>query len=978
MKKILFLLLCTVSIYGQTTTGQETEFDYGIRNNSMQTITTPAFITTTGIDGTQGKIPSAYIAKTEAVQDSLDKKLNISDLPTNLTLYPTTAASDVGGYVVMVKDIHDVRYNNPSVDVTTPTITTTDQLVSQRISDAGVLIGQPGVFNVTTFGNIRRLSGTGTASFYFRVYHRDAAGVETLIGQSSNSAVVSSSSYMEFSASMVWNDGDFVATDRIVIKTYANRVPGNSNPVYQFQFGGTQPVRTLLAVPFSVVNSGFVKNTGNENISGVKTFNDAILANEKIEITTSADALYINKTAGGNSGIIVNNDVSASGNPIVVQKNSVNKLVINDNGEITGNKYVKTGGTSSQFLKADGSVDSSTYHTGTLTTNYIPKATGSGTLGNSLIYQTTSNIIISSIKNSIGGTVQLDGSWTGGAVFGADGVDKFMIGNSAFLSGGATLGGANSALNAFAPVGITGSYIKFGINASEVMRLNLSGNLLINTTSDDGVNKLQVNGSTKTTALTLSTAPTTSAGTYDILTRNTSTGVVEKAPQSYIYVAMSGQSNAVGYTLGTGGDFTVNNSVEVWNTSTNAWEVATSSNTHDVLQNGSPSTSNNIGWQFCKLLQKQTGKKVRYVLSALGGTSITEWENTTASQYVKLKTAIVNSAIPKIDYFLWHQGEADVAMSAATFETKLKAFYTAIKAETFFGKNTIILNGQLKKTGGQGFQNVTYSKIEKEASNDIRLVSSTDLVGWDLAHFTGAELDVFAQRYFNAAMGSDRTIYETIADSFVPMNSTLGFDLVGTGRSGLFQNGNLFEFGNSSILNEKYLTIGRNSLSTNPVEMQGFNAGVGYDSLTLQPLGSELLIGTRTNNFTDKVQVNGSILATTFKGGAALTGTPTAPTATVGTNTTQIATTAFVLANATGASLSANNIFTGQNTFSDYTTLGAPITLKSYTVATLPEGNAGDTAYVTDALAPTYMATVVGGGTIVTPVFYNGTNWVAH
>jgi hypothetical protein len=52
--------------------------------------------------------------------------------------------------------------------------------------------------------------------------------------------------------------------------------------------------------------------------------------------------------------------------------------------------------------------------------------------------------------------------------------------------------------------------------------------------------------------------------------------------------------------------------------------------------------------------------------------------------------------------------------------------------------------------------------------------------------------------------------------------------------------------------------------------------------------------------------------------------------------------------------------------------------LKNYTVATLPAGTQGDTAYVTDALAPTYLATIVGGGAIVTPVFYNGTNWVAH
>lgn len=52
--------------------------------------------------------------------------------------------------------------------------------------------------------------------------------------------------------------------------------------------------------------------------------------------------------------------------------------------------------------------------------------------------------------------------------------------------------------------------------------------------------------------------------------------------------------------------------------------------------------------------------------------------------------------------------------------------------------------------------------------------------------------------------------------------------------------------------------------------------------------------------------------------------------------------------------------------------------LKNYTVATLPAGTQGDTAFVTDALAPTYLSTVVGGGAVVTPVFYNGTNWVGY
>lgn len=50
--------------------------------------------------------------------------------------------------------------------------------------------------------------------------------------------------------------------------------------------------------------------------------------------------------------------------------------------------------------------------------------------------------------------------------------------------------------------------------------------------------------------------------------------------------------------------------------------------------------------------------------------------------------------------------------------------------------------------------------------------------------------------------------------------------------------------------------------------------------------------------------------------------------------------------------------------------------LRAYTVATLPAGVIGMLAYVTDALAPTFLAAVVGGGTVVTPVFFNGTAWV--
>ena len=53
-----------------------------------------------------------------------------------------------------------------------------------------------------------------------------------------------------------------------------------------------------------------------------------------------------------------------------------------------------------------------------------------------------------------------------------------------------------------------------------------------------------------------------------------------------------------------------------------------------------------------------------------------------------------------------------------------------------------------------------------------------------------------------------------------------------------------------------------------------------------------------------------------------------------------------------------------------------PIQLQGYTVAGLPAGVEGDTAYVTDALAPVYGAAVTPGGAVTIPVFYDGTNWI--
>jgi hypothetical protein len=178
--------------------------------------------------------------------------ISLNDLPSNLILYATTAASDIPTYVKLVSSITDIDYNTIAVNVSTGSITTTNQFISSLITSPNVIVGNPGVLNISTIGNIRRTAGTGNAEFYFEVYKRVLAGTETLITTSGNTLPVFNGTYAEFSATALWNDGIFLATDRIVLKFYGTRILGGSNPTYDFQFGGSIPVRSLVPIPLTV------------------------------------------------------------------------------------------------------------------------------------------------------------------------------------------------------------------------------------------------------------------------------------------------------------------------------------------------------------------------------------------------------------------------------------------------------------------------------------------------------------------------------------------------------------------------------------------------------------------------------------------------------------------------------------------------------------------------------------------------------
>jgi hypothetical protein len=79
-----------------------------------------------------------------------------------------------------------------------------------------------------------------------------------------------------------------------------------------------------------------------------------------------------------------------------------------------------------------------------------------------------------------------------------------------------------------------------------------------------------------------------------------------------------------------------------------------------------------------------------------------------------------------------------------------------------------------------------------------------------------------------------------------------------------------------------------------------------------------------------------------------------------------------------GAAGSTTNIAIGSTTGTSTTTFNGITKNQTYLVANLPSAStsgAGASAFVTNALAPTFGATVVTGGAIAVPVYSDGTNW---
>lgn len=206
---------------------------------------------------------------------------------------------------------------------------------------------------------------------------------------------------------------------------------------------------TQTALNAKANDNAVVKLTGNQSITGIKTFTtvsgNALTINnptgdwgQVINNTSTGQGLQINNSSTG-VGLVFLSSGTSTGNIITHQGiDGLLKFRLNSTGDVTANSFIKSGGTAAQILAADGSVI--TAGTNITISGGVISASGGGSTG-SLEFNATDLTVWNNGKGNIATNTSFGDS---ALRLNTTGVQNTAYGSQSLQSN--TTGGGNTAL----------------------------------------------------------------------------------------------------------------------------------------------------------------------------------------------------------------------------------------------------------------------------------------------------------------------------------------------------------------------------------------------------------------------------------------------------------------------------------------------------------------------------------------------------
>ena len=347
-------------------------------------------------------------------------------------------------------------------------------------SDAGTLLSTPFFINRAT-GNVG--IGTtapvsiGTGITTLDIQGSNAGGVAFGPSGTKNYIYGASTMYVEAHTTAVFTTS---GSERMRITSAGNVGIGTTSPTSLLSVQGNTDLGNSYGNTTSSLST--------TRISGFALYQDAsnrygnygvLILNSDTGWTASARRFMITNGLGTNKFAIIRS-VDASTDPALGTAGSVASgtvdFEINNAGaatfssSVTASSLIKSGGTSAQYLMADGSVSTLTNPvTGTGTTNYIPKFTGASTIGDSLLVDNGTNVYLGNVDGG-GKALVINGTGATTATIYFDSTTKtyglYQTGTqSNLLTGNLGLGVTPSAWNSIYKVAEIGTAAIFGTSS---------------------------------------------------------------------------------------------------------------------------------------------------------------------------------------------------------------------------------------------------------------------------------------------------------------------------------------------------------------------------------------------------------------------------------------------------------------------------------------------------------------------------------